>query len=98
MHARWSISFRGATETSHMRDRLRNLDAENRPVDRPPSPVARRPASHAIERAGIDRRRFLLAGAGAAGSLFLAACDSLGPSWAKSSLKYAERKNESLER
>jgi len=81
-----------------MRDRLKNLDAENRPVDRPPSPVARRPASHAIERAGIDRRRFLLAGAGAAGSLFLAACDSLGPSWAKSSLKYAERKNESLER
>jgi DMSO/TMAO reductase YedYZ molybdopterin-dependent catalytic subunit len=54
--------------------------------------------SHLAERLGIDRRRFLEAGAGAAGSLFLAACDSLGPKSAQGLLKFAEAKNETLER
>jgi DMSO/TMAO reductase YedYZ molybdopterin-dependent catalytic subunit len=53
---------------------------------------------HLAERAGIDRRKFLLASGGAAGALFLAACDSMGPKSATSLLKFAERKNESLER
>jgi DMSO/TMAO reductase YedYZ molybdopterin-dependent catalytic subunit len=54
--------------------------------------------SHLAERAGIDRRRFLQAAGGAAGALFLAACDSMGPASAARLLKFAERKNESLER
>jgi DMSO/TMAO reductase YedYZ molybdopterin-dependent catalytic subunit len=68
---------------------------------RSPLPASRFPlpaASHPAERLGIDRRRFLLAATGAAGSLFLAACDSMGPKSASGLLKYAERKNESLER
>ncbi len=59
----------------------------------------RRPLpGHAAERLGIDRRRFLLAGGGAIGALALAACDSLGPPSAQGLLKFAERKNETLER
>ena len=54
--------------------------------------------SHLAERIGIDRRRFLEASAGAAGALFLAACDSMGPRSAKKLLELAEAKNEILER
>ncbi|MFI5228870.1 MAG: molybdopterin-dependent oxidoreductase [Gemmatimonadales bacterium] len=54
--------------------------------------------SHAAERIGIDRRRFLEMAGGAAGALVLAACDSQGPKSAQSLLHFAERKNESLER
>ncbi len=57
-----------------------------------------RPASHFADRAGIDRRRFLLAAGGALGAAVLAACDSMGPKSATRLLKFAERKNESLER
>ena len=46
--------------------------------------------SHLAERAGIDRRRFLQAAGGAAGALFLAACDSMGPASAAGLLKFAE--------
>ena len=46
----------------------------------------------------IDRRRFLaLASSGISGAL-LAACDSRGPKGAERLLRYAERKNEVLER
>ncbi|HEX8945580.1 MAG TPA: molybdopterin-dependent oxidoreductase [Gemmatimonadaceae bacterium] len=54
--------------------------------------------SHPAERLGVDRRRFLAASGGALGALVLAACDSMGPRSASSLLKFAERKNESLER
>jgi DMSO/TMAO reductase YedYZ molybdopterin-dependent catalytic subunit len=54
--------------------------------------------SHPAERAGLDRRRFLAAASGSLGALFLAACDSYGPKKAAPLLKFAERKNESLER
>jgi DMSO/TMAO reductase YedYZ molybdopterin-dependent catalytic subunit len=54
--------------------------------------------SHAAERFGIDRRRFLAAGGGALGAMLLAACDSMGPRSAKPLLELAERGNESLER
>jgi DMSO/TMAO reductase YedYZ molybdopterin-dependent catalytic subunit len=47
---------------------------------------------------GIDRRRFLAASGGALGSLFLAGCDSQGPSSAQRLLKFAEAKNETVER
>jgi DMSO/TMAO reductase YedYZ molybdopterin-dependent catalytic subunit len=57
-----------------------------------------RGTSHPAERIGIDRRRFLAASGGALGALVLAACDSMGPRSAASLLKFAERKNESLER
>ena len=53
---------------------------------------------HAAERLGIDRRRFLEVASGAVGALVLAACDSEGPKSAQGLLKFAERKNESLER
>jgi DMSO/TMAO reductase YedYZ molybdopterin-dependent catalytic subunit len=53
---------------------------------------------HAAERIGIDRRRFLEMASGAVGALVLAACDSQGPKSAQGLLKFAERKNESLER
>jgi DMSO/TMAO reductase YedYZ molybdopterin-dependent catalytic subunit len=58
-------------------------------------PVGR---SHPAERIGIDRRRFLAATGGTLGALVLAACDSMGPRSASALLKFAERKNESLER
>jgi DMSO/TMAO reductase YedYZ molybdopterin-dependent catalytic subunit len=54
--------------------------------------------SHLAERVGIDRRRFLEVSAGAAGALFLAACDSTGPASAQKLLKFAEVKNETIER
>jgi DMSO/TMAO reductase YedYZ molybdopterin-dependent catalytic subunit len=60
--------------------------------------MKRAQTSHLAERLGIDRRRFLEMSAGAVGSLFLAACDSLGPASAQKLLKYAESKNETLER
>jgi DMSO/TMAO reductase YedYZ molybdopterin-dependent catalytic subunit len=58
----------------------------------------RHTASHPAERLGIDRRRFLAASGGALGAMVLAACDSMGPRSATSLLKFAERKNELLER
>lgn len=54
--------------------------------------------SHAAERLGLDRRRFLSAGGSTLGALLLASCNSFGPRWATGLLKYAERKNETLER
>jgi DMSO/TMAO reductase YedYZ molybdopterin-dependent catalytic subunit len=54
--------------------------------------------SHPAERAGIDRRRFLLSAAGAAGALLLDACDSSGPRSATRLLRLAERGNEKIER
>jgi DMSO/TMAO reductase YedYZ molybdopterin-dependent catalytic subunit len=54
--------------------------------------------SHPAERAGIDRRRFLVSAAGAAGALFLEACDSSGPRSAAKLLRLAERGNEKVER
>lgn len=45
----------------------------------------------------IDRRKFVSL-SGSVLSAFLAACDSRGPKAAEKLLKYAERKNESLER
>jgi DMSO/TMAO reductase YedYZ molybdopterin-dependent catalytic subunit len=53
---------------------------------------------HGFERAGLDRRKFLLAAGGAMGAAVLAACDSNGPKSAASLLKLAEAKNETLER
>jgi DMSO/TMAO reductase YedYZ molybdopterin-dependent catalytic subunit len=53
---------------------------------------------HLAEQVGIDRRKFLLATAGAAGSALLAACNSEGPKSAKKLLKLAMDKNETLER
>jgi DMSO/TMAO reductase YedYZ molybdopterin-dependent catalytic subunit len=64
----------------------------------PPGGVRPIIPGHAAERLGIDRRRFLLASGGAMGALFLAACDSMGPESAKPLLKFAERRNESVER
>jgi DMSO/TMAO reductase YedYZ molybdopterin-dependent catalytic subunit len=59
-----------------------------------------RPArsTHQAERFGIDRRRFLVASGGTLGALFLAACDSQGPRSAQGLLKFAEEKNEAIER
>jgi DMSO/TMAO reductase YedYZ molybdopterin-dependent catalytic subunit len=54
--------------------------------------------SHAAERFGIDRRRFLAAATSAVGASLLAACDSMGPRSAKRLLEFAEAKNESVER
>lgn len=70
----------------------RRPDPEPRILVRPPS------LSHAAERLGIDRRRFLAAGGGALGAMLLAACDSMGPKSAKPVLEFAERENESIER
>jgi len=53
---------------------------------------------HAAERAGLDRRRFIVAATGALGALVASACDSMGPAGAKSVLELAERSNEKLER
>ncbi len=46
----------------------------------------------------IDRRDFITITGAALSSAFLAACDSRGPKSAKKLLRYAERKNESVER
>lgn len=53
---------------------------------------------HRAELMGIDRRKFLLATAGAVGSAVLAACDSTGPKSAQKLLQFAMDKNEALER
>ncbi len=58
----------------------------------------RRVPGHIAERAGIDRRRFLLAAGGALASVVLTACDSQGPRSAVKLLRFAERENEGLER
>jgi len=46
----------------------------------------------------IDRRRFLTISGSAVSAAILASCDSRGPKSADRLLKYAERKNEALER
>jgi DMSO/TMAO reductase YedYZ molybdopterin-dependent catalytic subunit len=46
----------------------------------------------------IDRRKFVELAGASAWSALLAACDSRGPKGAERILRYAERKNESLER
>jgi len=46
----------------------------------------------------IDRREFLALGGGLVSSAFLAACDSRGPKSAERLLRYAERKNTTVER
>jgi DMSO/TMAO reductase YedYZ molybdopterin-dependent catalytic subunit len=46
----------------------------------------------------IDRRRFITITGASLSSAFLAACDSRGPKAAERLLRYAERKNEVLER
>ena len=46
----------------------------------------------------MNRRRFFTVGAGSVAAAALGACDSFGPKSATSLLKYAERKNEQLER
>lgn len=46
----------------------------------------------------IHRRDFLIKGVTGISAAFLAACESRGPSGAQRLLRYAERKNESLER
>lgn len=47
---------------------------------------------------GIDRRDFIIGGAGLVSAAFLAACDSSGPKSAQKLLRYAERKNLVVER
>src|SRR5688572_33425575 len=46
----------------------------------------------------VDRRRFLSLSGSVVSTALLAACDSRGPKGAERILRYAERKNESLER
>jgi DMSO/TMAO reductase YedYZ molybdopterin-dependent catalytic subunit len=46
----------------------------------------------------VDRRRFLALGGGSLAAALLAACDSRGPAGAERLLRYAERKNEGVER
>ncbi|MEO7084194.1 MAG: molybdopterin-dependent oxidoreductase [Gemmatimonadaceae bacterium] len=58
----------------------------------------KRSPTHLAEQLGIDRRRFLAASGSGLSALLLAACNSQGPEAAQSLLKFAERKNESLER
>lgn len=45
-----------------------------------------------------DRRRFLEIGAASVTAAFLSACDSMGPAAARKLLRYAEQKNEGVER
>jgi DMSO/TMAO reductase YedYZ molybdopterin-dependent catalytic subunit len=78
--------------------RRQSMERQRPEIILPPSGVHRVMRGHQAERLGIDRRRFLLAGGGAVGALFLAACDSMGPRSAKPLLQFAERKNETLER
>ena len=47
---------------------------------------------------GIDRRDFLVRGGGLMSAVLLAACDSRGPKSAERLLRYAERKNLTVER
>ena len=51
-----------------------------------------------MRRDPLDRRAFLAAAVGAIPIALLAACDSRGPKSAERLLRYAERKNESVER
>ena len=51
-----------------------------------------------MSQSGFDRRHFLRAAGLSAAALALAACESRGPRGAEKLLKYAERKNELLER
>jgi DMSO/TMAO reductase YedYZ molybdopterin-dependent catalytic subunit len=53
--------------------------------------------SAGMERLAIGRRRFLRLGGLSLASL-LAGCDSRGPAWAQGVLRFAERRNESVER
>jgi DMSO/TMAO reductase YedYZ molybdopterin-dependent catalytic subunit len=46
----------------------------------------------------IDRRQFLLAGGATVSAALLSACNSYGPRGAQRLLRYAERRNESVER
>lgn len=56
-------------------------------------------AAAALERdRGLDRRAFIGAGFGTLAASFLAACNSRGPKSAERALRYAERKNEGVER
>ena len=64
----------------------------------PPRDLKLARLTHVAEQIGIDRRRFLMASGGSLGALFLAACDSVGPKSATKLLKFAEAKNESVER
>ena len=64
------------------------------PVDQASTEAMR----HAAERLGLDRRRFLAAAGSSLGALILAACNSEGPKDARGLLKFAERRNESVER
>lgn len=57
-----------------------------------------RRSTHLAEQLGIDRRRFLAASGSAVGALILDACNSQGPESAKGLLKFAEEKNETVER
>src|SRR3954465_11904822 len=53
--------------------------------------------THAAERLGMDRRRFLAAGGSALAALAALACDSRGPRSAQSLLDLAMEKNATLE-
>ena len=57
-----------------------------------------RRSTHLAEQLGIDRRRFLAASGSAVGAFILDACNSQGPESAKGLLKFAEEKNETVER
>jgi len=46
----------------------------------------------------IDRRKFIIVSGSAVSSALIAACDSRGPKGAQKLLRYAERKNEAVER
>jgi DMSO/TMAO reductase YedYZ molybdopterin-dependent catalytic subunit len=46
----------------------------------------------------IDRRKFIIVSGSAVSSALIAACDSRGPKGAQRLLRYAERKNEAVER
>ena len=64
-----------------------------------PWPLDRIAGDDAFRGAGrIDRRRFLALGGGSLAAALLAACDSHGPKGAQRILRYAERKNEGVER
>jgi hypothetical protein len=50
------------------------------------------------EAPALDRRRFLRAGGGALATALLAACNAQGPAGAQAVLRFAERRNERVER
>jgi DMSO/TMAO reductase YedYZ molybdopterin-dependent catalytic subunit len=53
--------------------------------------------THAAERLGMDRRRFLAAGGSALAAIAAIACDSRGPQSAQKALEFAMNKNATLE-